>query len=281
MKRVLFSVIGAILMLFGLAIAGTGGTLTSIVGPSGEASTDVGKITGNGYALVLNDFAVNTFLDKDSVDNLGEFNVGAKSQTSNQIFIGIAPTKVVNEYLSGSARGVVSDLQGGSARVIPIPGPVVPKAPADQNFWLVQAQGAAPSVSLSQSGPNTTVVVMNVVPSKPVVVDMTLGFASSSLFPIGLLLIIVGVLLLVLGVFLLVRGLRGSPKPPPSGTPPGAASPIAEPPVVAATGGAVPAASTPATPSSTSAEEIKPEESSKSADTPTTPPSDQPRPAQS
>lgn len=253
MKRVLLFILGAILLVVGLVFAGVGGTLASIVGPSGEVSTEVGKVSGDGYALVLNEFTINTVVNADAVDGMGEFTVNAKTLTSNQIFLGIGRSSDVNDYLSGSARDVVSDITGGSSRVVPIPGPKVPGSPASQDFWLAQAQGSTPKIPLEKSGPGTTLVVMNVVPAKPVAADMSLGMTSSTLFPVGLGLLILGVLLIVLSVFVFVRAIRGKKRPPvPPTTAPVGSSPLgayaATPPGPAAQtpGMSVPPSATPA-----------------------------------
>lgn len=223
-KRVLLLILGTILIVVGLLIGLVGGRLAAMVGPSGTAQHTVGKVEGDGYALVANEFTINT--GSSAIDGLGNFDVSAKSTTTNQLFMGIGPTKEVNEYLSGAARDVVSDVTDGSSRVVPIPGTRVPSDPTAQDFWLAQSQGQNPKVPLAKSGPDTTLVIMNVVPAKPVGATVALGMTSSSLFPLSLGLLILGVLLFVLGVFACVKGIRSGKKPPTA--PPTMGSPVGQ-----------------------------------------------------
>lgn len=219
MKRALLAIVGAFMIVVGLGVGGVGGSLAFLSGPDGVVSADAGRVSGNGYALVFNEFTINTVGDPTTVRQFAEFELGATSRTGKDIFMGIAPAAQVNEYLELSARDVVSDLTDGTARVVPIPGKSVPATPADQKFWTAQAQGADPKISLAQSGDDQTLVIMNAVPEPQVTVDVTLGLTSPAIFPVGLGLLIVGVLIFVLGVWLLIRAIRaGRRSDPPAPT---------------------------------------------------------------
>lgn len=225
MKRALLAIVGAILAIVGIGVAGTGGTLAFLSGPDGVVSADAGRISGNGYALVFNEFTVNSVGDPTTVQQFAEMSMGAAAVDGKPIFLGIAPAQEVNDYLETTARDVVSDLSDGSARVVPIPGRTVPKPPAEQDFWVSQAQGVDPKISLAKSGDDQTLVIMNADPEPVVSVDVTLGLTSTALFPVGLGLLILGTLLLVLGFWMIVKGVRGRKDRDPvdgagTGTPP-------------------------------------------------------------
>ncbi len=218
MKRALLAIFGAILIVLGIGASGAGGMLAFLSGPDGVIKADAGQVSGNGYALVFNEFTVNTAGDTERVRQFAEFTMGAKSRTGGQIFLGIAPASDVNNYLQTSARDVVSDLSNGTARVLPIPGKTVPPAPNEQTFWTAKSQGEAPTISLAQSGDDQTLVIMNATAEQQVSVDITLGVESGVLFPLGLGLIVLGVLLLVVGIWMVVRAIRRrkGDEPPPS-----------------------------------------------------------------
>jgi hypothetical protein len=209
MKRGLKAFFGALLLVLGLAMASGGGFLAVLVGPDGELSAPAGNVAGEGYALVLNEFTIDTAGDPNTVRSFAEFLVGAQSTENKRIFIGIAPAADVNDYLATSARDVVSDISDSTARVVPIPGATKPGKPMNETFWDAKAEGANPVLSLEQSGVSQTLVIMNSNASEGVNVNMTLGLVSAALFPIGLGLLILGVLLIVLGVMLIARGSRG------------------------------------------------------------------------
>ncbi len=209
MKRGLQAFFGAVLLVMGLVAASGGGFLAVLVGPEGEISTPAGAVAGEGYALVLNEFSIDTAGDPNTVRSFADFQVGAESTENERIFMGIAPAAEVNRYLASSARDVVSDISGGTARIVPIPGAIEPGDPADETFWDAQAEGANPVLSLEQSGVSQSLVIMNSNASEGVSVNLTLGLVSAALFPIGLGLLIIGVLLLLLGVLLIIKASRG------------------------------------------------------------------------
>ncbi len=230
MKRALLAVFGAILIILGIGTTGAGGMLAFLSGPDGVINADAGQVSGNGYALVFNEFTVNSSGHTERIRQFAEFTMGAKSRTGGQVFLGIAPATDVNNYLQTSARDVVSDLSNGTARVVPIPGKTVPPAPNEQSFWTAKSQGEAPTISLAQSGDDQTLVIMNATAEPQVSVDITLGVESGAIFPFGLGLIVLGVLFLILGIWLVIRAMRRRRNAePPSTTayPPGPPSPSA------------------------------------------------------
>lgn len=238
MKRALLAILGTILIVVGIGSAGVGGTLSALTGPDGAISGSAGKVTGNGYALVFNEFTINTAGSTDTLRKIAEFRMGATSTTGNELFLGIAPADQVNNYLRTTSRDIVSDLSEGTARVVPVPGNAIPSKPSEQTFWTAQSQGIAPTISLAQSGANQTLVIMNADAQQQLSVDITLGVESDAIFPIGLGLVFVGVIFLMLGIWVVVIAFkpRATNKPPAPTNPlsdlypPGQLSPPVEPP---------------------------------------------------
>lgn len=208
MKRALLAILGTILIIVGVGTAGVGGTLAALTGPDAAISGDAGKVSGNGYALVFNEFTINTGTDTETLKSFADFKMGAKSTTGQELFLGIAPADAVNEYLRTTARDIVSDLSGGTARVVPVPGKTIPAKPSEQTFWTAQSQGIDPTISLNASGANSTLVIMNADAQQQLSVDVTIGVESAAIFPAGLGLLFVGVLLLVVGIWVVVIAFR-------------------------------------------------------------------------
>lgn len=247
MKRALLAILGTILIVVGIGAGGVGGTLAALTGPDAAISGEAGTVNGNGYALVFNEFTINTAGGEEALKRIAEFRLSATSTTGNEIFLGIAPADDVNAYLRTTAREIVSDLSDGTARVVPIPGNTVPGKPAEQSFWSAQSQGTSPSISLATSGANQTLVIMNVDAAQQVSVDLMIGIESAALFPIGLGLVFVGVLFLVLGIWLIVAAFR----PKSDQTPPAPPAPLYPPEIQPSNVAAATAASPPMPPSTT------------------------------
>lgn len=221
MKRALLAILGTILIIVGVGTAGVGGTLAALTGPDAAISGDAGKVSGNGYALVFNEFTINAGADTKALKSFVDFKMGAKSTTGSELFLGIAPAEAVNGYLQTTARDIVSDLSGGTARVVPVPGKTVPAKPSEQTIWTAQSQGINPTISLNASGANSTLVIMNADAQQQLSVDVTIGVESPAIFPVGLGLIFFGVLLLVLGIWVVVIAFkpRDDAMPPPAPMP--------------------------------------------------------------
>lgn len=215
MKRAFFGIVGAIFIVLGIGVAGTGGTIAAVTGSDSAISATAGRVAGNGYALVFNEFTINTVTEADVVRNFADFTLNAKSQNGKELFVGVGSTEAVNNYLQTTAREVVSDLSDGRARVVPIPGNTVPAKPAEQTFWTAKAQGMDPTISLAQQGSNQTLVVMNLDATPQVSAEIILGISSAAIYPFGLSLVAIGIAVLMVGVWLMVIAFKPR-KPEPT-----------------------------------------------------------------
>ncbi|MEI8082959.1 MAG: hypothetical protein WCI74_14070, partial [Actinomycetes bacterium] len=191
MKRVFLTIIGVILLLIGLAATLGGAAVLIFVGPSGVYSTDAGRITGTGNALLFNEFKVNTGSYTSTVEKVVELTVGATGANGQQVFVGVGPSAAVNHYLAGVQRDVVSDINGSSAKVTSIPGTTKPTPPNNQTFWTEKAVGTSPAIKVDAK-PGTTLVIMNATPTAPVSVNLLIGGKSSSLFPAAIVSVVIG-----------------------------------------------------------------------------------------
>lgn len=221
MKRVVLVIVGILLLLIGLGSIAIGTGIVVGAGSDGEFSADAGQATGNGKALVFNDFAVDTGGNSDTLSGLADLTVAAKSTNGKRVFIGVGPVNQVNQYLTGFPHDIVSDISSDTAgtKVIPIPGKDDPAPPMDQSFWTVRAQGNAPRISIDPAV-TQTLVVMNADTSEQVAIDLKVGVQSRFLFPAGIVLIVGGAIFVLLAIWAFVRSRKKDKGLPPGAYPP-------------------------------------------------------------
>ncbi len=211
MKRVILIIIGLILIVLGLGSLVAGSGIAATIGSDGKYTATAGTVKTSGYALVFNDFTVDTGGGKDAVAKVAEFTAGASAPGGKPLFIGVGPAAKVAKYLDGVPRDIVSDVTEAHSHLVPIPGTQQPSAPADQTFWTAQGTGVSPTVKLPTSE-NQSLVIMNQDASQPVNATLRVGVTSSKIFPLGIALAILGLLATILGIWLLVRARKSRKK---------------------------------------------------------------------
>ncbi len=221
MKRAILIILGILLLILGLSITAAGVGVVVVVGSDGAVDTNAGRVTGTGYALVFNNFQVETPAAGTQAEQFADLTAGAVSTDGQPVFIGVGPSTEVTKYLTGVQRDVVSDISGNSAKVTPIPGTQTPSPPQAQSFWTVSASGDSPTVALDGSGAGDALVIMNSDPTSPVSVDLKVGLKSTVLFPAGIGLVVVGVIFLLLAIWAFVRARKARKRNnlPPGGYP--------------------------------------------------------------
>ena len=166
--------------------------------------------------------------DLASTGEITSARVQVSSVVSDQdIFIGIADSADVGEYLDVVPHTVLGDLswQSGQPSSAPpewfpssdtgvrqqeIDGTRTPELPTDQDFWAVSASGAGTQEITFDLQPGAwTLVVMNADASRPVWADLQVG-ARTELLDSGTPAVwIAGLLALLLGIPLLLVGAAG------------------------------------------------------------------------
>jgi hypothetical protein len=194
----------------------------------GYISTDSERYATSTRALT----SENLDLDLDGVDKLigsdsfGEVRLDVASRDGKPVFVGIAPTREVAQYLRGSAHAVVTDVdyspfraeyseQRGERDLAP---------PASKRFWAVSAHGAgAQTLTWDVQDGDWSVVVMNADGSPGVDAGVKAGAELSFLDEAGWVLLGTGVLALAVAGALLFAGVRpsrysghGAPAPVPT-----------------------------------------------------------------
>lgn len=198
MKRFFLSLFGILFLLIGLVLTGAGTFVAAAGGTQGSITNTAGTAAGNGNALLLNDFAIDT----GGVDTskVVEMTVGARALNGKPLFIGLGSTTDVINYLNEVPRDVVTGISSSQATVTAIPGTATPADPAVQGFWLASGQGASPSLVLPSATTGSTLVVMNQDGSPNVSIEMSVGVESPRVFYGAIALIVLGIILIILAI---------------------------------------------------------------------------------
>ena len=124
----------------------------------------------------------------------------------NAVFIGIATTAAIDEYLDGVAYDEITDWDANQARVTDIEytthqGTASPDAPAGETFWVASVTGTGPaSLDWTIETGDWTAVIMNADAASGVQAELAFGASPPSgwdtlhwtSFAVGLLLLVVG-----------------------------------------------------------------------------------------
>jgi hypothetical protein len=202
------------LFAFGLLAAG-GAALwgDSQKDEHGYISTDSDRFATSTRALT----SENLDLDLDGADKLigensyGKVRLDVASNDDKPMFVGIARTSDVSDYLRGSAHSVITDLDYSPfhAEYSDKAGdrPLAP--PADERFWAASAHGAgAQSLTWDVEDGDWSVVVMNADGSAGVDAGVKAGAELSFLDEAGWILLGTGLLALAGAGALLYAGVR-------------------------------------------------------------------------
>jgi hypothetical protein len=211
---------GSIAALFAVGFIAAG--VLSLWGNShedehGYLATGKDRYAANTYALATDNLDV----DLDAAgwimnrDEFGKIRLEVESHDAKPVFVGIARTSDVSDYLSGTAYTSVTDVDyspfhasysdhGGGGR---------PALPADQHFWAASAHGAGTqTLSWDLDEGDWSVVVMNADASRGIDAGVNAGarvpFVALAVISFGSALI-----LLIGAGTLLYLGLR-APRPP-------------------------------------------------------------------
>jgi hypothetical protein len=179
----------------------------------GYLSTDSHRFAASTHALASESLDVD--LDgaewlMDSED-FGEVRLNVAPQGDEPVFVGIAPTDQVSQYLRGVAHRSVTDVDYWpfEASYAERAGDRRPAPPEEQSIWAASAQGAGPqTLEWDVEDGDWSVVVMNADGSPGVDAGISAGAKIPLLSEIGWSAIGTGAVLLVAAAGLLVVGIR-------------------------------------------------------------------------
>ena len=133
----------------------------------------------------------------------------------NALFMGIAPTSAVDEYLSGAAHDEIIDWSADLAAIIDVEyttheGTGTPGPPGAETFWVTSVAGTGlQTLDWTIESGDWTAVIMNADASSGVSAELAFGAAPSSKFDaITWTTLTVGIIALIGGGLLVFLGLR-------------------------------------------------------------------------
>jgi hypothetical protein len=191
---------------------------------AGYFTTDVHRLDTTTHALVSEDIDLdgeaNGLYDHTPVANVRVS--GLSVDPDKDVFIGIARTADVYEYLAGAAWDEVTDFEVDPFRIETDrhDGSLQPAAPASQPIWAASAQGHGEQTLEWDVHPGDwSIVLMNADGSAGVASDVELGARITFLFWLGLGVILGGLVLLLGSGALMYLGVRERPTGPRAAAP--------------------------------------------------------------
>ena len=209
-------VVGALGLVpgFGMLAGGTAAAVAQgVATDDGYFTFTPDRVSSNGVAIVTDD----AWLDVDDggpwvldwLDVDVRLHVDGSSSTDD-VFVGIARTPDVEDYLGEAAYSVVEEIDGREVRYRQEPGAGSAVTPADLDIWVASASGSGEQeLTWEARGGRWTVVVMNTDGTPDVAADVEVGVRSDAVTPIAVTLIVLGGLTVLAGIGLIVFGVRG------------------------------------------------------------------------
>jgi hypothetical protein len=220
--RIALFVVAGVLGLFSLGLLAGGGALLwgdAQKDEQGYLSTSHERLAGNGYALATD----NLDMDADGAgwildrDRYGEIRVEVSSHDGKPVFVGIARTRDVTDYLRGSEYDLVSDVSYSPFRADyrQVSGNGRPQPPTDQRFWAASASGAGTqAITWDVDDGDWSVVVMNADASRGVDASVKAGAQLPFLTSLGWGTLIAGLVTLVIAATLAIVAMRAPQRRP-------------------------------------------------------------------
>jgi uncharacterized iron-regulated membrane protein len=219
--RIASIVVGGVTAVLAIALIAAGALLLwgdSKKDDQGYLSTGKDRYAAGTYALASDNLDVDLdgagwIMDRDDVGNV---KLAVESSAGKPVFVGIARTSDVSDYLRDTDYTSVTDVDyspfhasyrdhGGAGR---------PALPAEQGFWAASAHGAGTqTVAWDLEEGDWSIVVMNADGSRGVDTDINAGAKLPFLATFGWIALGGALLLLITAGTLIYLGVR-TPRPP-------------------------------------------------------------------
>ena len=226
-SRVVALVFGCLLLVPAIAVLVTGGAIA--VGyaagrdDDGYINVTLDRLETDTVAITADDLGFTTEPGSpdwvlDALDT--DLRIRATgADPDDEIFIGIASQRDVDDYLRGVAHDEVIDLDDGLDAVFRTqPGGTSVAPPTEQDFWVATATGSDTNeLRWEATSGQWAVVAMNADGTPGVAVDVRVGAKAAFVMPLAFFLIGLGVVMTIVGVVLIVVGTRRDTPPVPAG----------------------------------------------------------------
>jgi hypothetical protein len=190
----------------------------------GYLSTGKDRYAAGTYALASDNLDIDLdgagwIMDRDDIGNV---RLAVESSGGTPVFVGIARTSDVSDYLRGTAYTSVTDVDyapfHASYREHDHGGDRRPALPADQDFWAASAHGSGTqTVAWDLEDGDWSIVVMNADGSRGIDTDISAAAKVPFLGTLGWVSLGGALVLLIAAGTLVYLGLR-TPRPPKAQT---------------------------------------------------------------
>jgi hypothetical protein len=222
-------VVGALVATVALVLVGAGGVLVwahatqrdaagFYTSPDVHYRTSTPALTGE---VDLSDIPGDPdwLLDR----TVGTVRIRVTSTSGDRLFVGIAPTADVRQFLAGVPHDQVRDVDGTlQGKLRRVAGTRLATPPGELTSWVASGTGVHAELRWPSESGRWTVVVMRVDGSPGVAMAADVGARTGVLLPVGIGALVAGAVAAALAALLVVSGLRGHvPAPDPGPGAPG------------------------------------------------------------
>ncbi|WP_110241576.1 DUF4389 domain-containing protein [Nocardioides gilvus] len=207
--RVVALTLGSLLVFIAVSLAGAAGTLTWIEQEErdrdGFMMSDQLALDTTTHAITSESLRLHSDVPGDFLPAqlLGDARLTATPESDSDLFIGIAPTDEVRDYLTDVSHETVTGVQDDDPTMTDHPGASTPAAPGEQDFWVAQDSGTGPlSITWEPTDGDWTFVAMNSDATPVIRTEMAvgaelpvLGKAAATLGVLAALALLVGIAL--------------------------------------------------------------------------------------
>jgi hypothetical protein len=211
--RVVSVMLGSLLVLGGLGLAGGGATLVAADQLGRDADgfmmSPQERLASDGFAITSDDATVHTdgTLDRLPDSLIGDVRVSATRADDADLFVGIASAADARAYLGDVRHVTLLEVRNGDPIYRSTTGGSPESAPTEQDFWVARATGTHPDVTWTLQDGDWTVVIMNADGSAAVSAEVSAGAEVpmvstliAVLFGLACLFLLVGALLIAVPV---------------------------------------------------------------------------------
>jgi hypothetical protein len=216
--QIVLLVVGILLMLLALAVAGAGGTAiwaSTDKDSHGYHSTGLHRLDSSTRAIATKNIDLATSVPEWL---FGKIRIEARPAGEAPIFVGIGHKDDVERYLAGVQHDVLTDVDFDPFRAHydRQPGTETPKPPASQTFWVASVHGSGTQVLTWDTDDGSwSVVLMNADGSPNVDARVKAGAEIPYALWIGLGVLAIGFLIAAGATVMIVKGWRRRPLPQP------------------------------------------------------------------
>ena len=216
--RIVLLVFGVLFVITSIGFLIGGGVIMTLENnfkdQQGFYTTNKIEVETNSAAIVTGpaDFDVDTICIRPS--NLATLKIEATNiDPDNPVFIGIAKTSAINNYLDGISYSETRDFETNHDTVLfhTYKGSNSAPAPTTQTFWAASASGAGTqTLDWDIDNGRYSVVLMNADGTSPIDADVSLGIKVPHVVnAIGVGLLVSGIILILGGGVMIFFGARG------------------------------------------------------------------------